>query len=67
MNDSDLAAFMKHMRWSRARTARELGISQDRLRRMLSGSVAIPKHIGLACAALAFGLPQWGRAKQPEE
>lgn len=60
MTPSDLEAFAKRQKWNRARLGRELGISQDRLRRLLSGEVEIPRYIALACAALAYGLPPMG-------
>lgn len=49
--------------WTRERFGEALEVSQDRLRRWLSGAQPIPRHISLACAALAYGLPEWpGRA-----
>lgn len=60
MTAADLDSFAKRQKWNRARLGRELGISQDRLRRLLSGEVAIPRYIALACASLAYGLPPMG-------
>jgi hypothetical protein len=52
MTATDLEAFRAAMAWNRRTLGRELGISQDRLRRLLDGAVPIPRHIALACAAL---------------
>lgn len=57
MSPTDLEAFRARMNWTRKVLGRELDISQNRLRRMLEGAVPIPRHIALACAALAYGLP----------
>lgn len=62
MKPSELEAFQKRQGWHRARLGKELGISQDRLRRFLTGKSPIPRHIALACAALAYGLPAMGEA-----
>lgn len=59
MTAADLQTFADHMGWRRAELGRQLGISQDRLRRLLKGEVPIPRSIALACAALAYGLPEW--------
>lgn len=59
MTPLHLQQFMDHMGWRRAELGRQLGISQDRLRRLLDGEVKIPRSIALACAALAYGLPEW--------
>lgn len=61
MTPTDLEQFMAHMGLNRRRLAlQELGISQDRLRRFLRGEQPIPRHIALACSAIAWGLPAWG-------
>jgi hypothetical protein len=57
---ADLEAFRARMGWRRKRLGLELGISQDRLRRLLDGLVPIPRHIALACTALALGAPPMG-------
>jgi transcriptional regulator with XRE-family HTH domain len=56
MTPEQLEAFRARLGWTRRQLGRELGISQDRLRRFLSGTQAIPRSIALACAALAHGL-----------
>lgn len=56
MTPADLEAFRARLGWTRKELGRELGISQDRLRRLMDGKVAIPRSITLACIALEFGL-----------
>lgn len=60
MTPTQLEAFRKRMNWTRKRLGAELDISQDRLRRLLDGQVDIPRHIALACTALALGAPPMG-------
>jgi hypothetical protein len=61
MTPADLEAWRSRMGISVREACRQLDIAQDRWRRMMDGG-RIPAHIGYACAALAFGLPQWRRA-----
>jgi hypothetical protein len=57
---SDLQKFLDERNgWTRKRLGHELEVSQDRLRRWLSGSQPIPRHIALACAAIVYGAPEW--------
>lgn len=58
MTSSDLDAWLTLMDWSVREACRQLEISNDRWRRMMAGQ-RIPRHIALACAAIAFGLPAW--------
>jgi hypothetical protein len=60
MTPADLEAFRARMQWTRKKLGAELDISQNRLRRLLDGLVPIPRHIALACAALAMGVPPIG-------
>ena len=60
MTPADLEAFRSRMAWTRRQLGRELGISQDRLRRFLSGTQDIPRSIALACSALKRRLPPLG-------
>jgi len=60
MTPTDLEAFRARMQWTRKQLGEELDISQKRLRRLLDGVQRIPRHIALACAALAYGLPPLG-------
>ncbi len=63
MTPADLQHWLAEQSLSQRKAALALAVSQDRLRRWLSGAQPIPKHISLACAALAVGLPEWpGRA-----
>jgi plasmid maintenance system antidote protein VapI len=57
MTATDLESFRARMGWNRKTLGAELGISQDRLRRLLDGVQPIPRYMALACAALAYGLP----------
>ena len=59
MTPTDLQRFVDERHWTRKEFGAALGISQDRLRRMLAGEAPIPRHMALACAALAYGLPPW--------
>lgn len=56
---ADLDCFIAERHLTRKALGAALGISQDRLRRFLTGQQPIPAHISLACAALAYGLPPW--------
>jgi hypothetical protein len=65
MTPADLASFLTShrladgKRMTRHALGTALEVSQDRLRRWLSGEQPIPRHIDLACAALAYGAPPW--------
>jgi DNA-binding transcriptional regulator YiaG len=60
---ADLDSFRERLKLNRVQLARLLGISRDRLRRWEEEAVPIPKHIALACAAIAQGLPPMGERK----
>lgn len=66
MTPADLQRFISERHWTRKEFGAALGISQDRLRRMLAGTVKITRHIALACAAVAGGLPEWPEKGNPE-
>lgn len=57
MTAQDFAAFLAHMKWNKSAASRELGIGRNTVDRYLEEGA--PKHIGYACAAIAFGLPAW--------
>jgi plasmid maintenance system antidote protein VapI len=57
---ADLEAFHRRMGWNRTRLARELDISDKRVRRLLDGRQPIPRYIALACTAMALGAPPMG-------
>ncbi len=59
MTPADLQRFLDERRMQRRFLGLVLEVSQDRLRRWLSGQQRIPRHIALACAALARELPEW--------
>lgn len=65
MTPAELLLFQEERHWTRRRLGAELGISQDRIRRLLTGMSPIPRHIALACAALAYGLPPMGSLPPP--
>lgn len=56
---ADLQTFLDERSLSRKEAGAALQVSQDRLRRWLDGSQPIPRHISLALAAMAYGLPPW--------
>lgn len=60
MTAEDFTAWMAHMKWSVAQTARELGLSRNTVTKYQAEGA--PAHIALACAAVAFGLPKWKAA-----
>lgn len=59
MTAADLQRFLDERAMQRKDFGATVQVSQDRLRRWLSGTQPIPRHISLACAALAYGLPEW--------
>lgn len=60
MTPADLSAWIAHMGWSDRKCARELGCSQNSIKAWRRNGA--PRYIALACAALAFGLPEWRQA-----
>jgi len=56
---ADLQRFLDERSLSRKEAGAALAVSQDRLRRWLAGEQPIPRHISLALAAMAYGLPPW--------
>ncbi len=59
MTPADLQHFLAEQSLSQRKAAIALAVSQDRLRRWLSGAQPIPKHIALACGAIAHDVPEW--------
>lgn len=57
MKPESLTAWMERLSLKKVTAANELGISRSTLDRYLDGSSEIPRYIGLACAAIAQGLP----------
>lgn len=65
MTGADLEALGRAKNWDRKTLGLELGVSQDRLRRMIDGRVRIPRHIALACTALWMDLRPFGEFGSP--
>lgn len=59
MTASDLCALIKRFKLNKTQMAIELEISRPYLNRLMNGESRIPRHIALACAALAYGLPPY--------
>lgn len=59
MTAADLQRFLDERHLQRKELGAALAVSQDRLRRWLSGAQPIPRHIALACAAIAHNVPEW--------
>jgi transcriptional regulator with XRE-family HTH domain len=57
MTPASLTAWMTRLKLNKSEAASALGLARSTLDRYLAGSVAIPPYIGLACAAVAHGLP----------
>lgn len=64
MSADDFNAWLDHMGISGLEAARRLGVSKNTVPRYkIEGA---PLHIGLACAALAFGLPPWRKVESDD-
>jgi len=63
MSASDFSAWVALMkerhRWTAMECARQLGCGRNQIARWCDKGA--PAYIGLACAALAYGLPSWRR------
>lgn len=59
MNPSDFTAWRAHLGLSRAEASRRLGCGINQPQIWEEGKTTIPVYIALACAALAFNLPEW--------
>jgi hypothetical protein len=61
MSAEDFAAWVAHMKESRGWSARECARQLDCGINSIANwsKTGAPLYIGLACAALAFGLPPW--------
>ncbi|WP_028035871.1 hypothetical protein [Chelativorans sp. J32] len=58
MEAKDFTAWLDHMQFSDAEAARRLGLGSRNTIAKYKVEGA-PEYIGLACAALAYGLPAW--------
>lgn len=65
MTAADFSAWVDLMKatrkWSAAQCARELGCGVNQITRWRASGA--PPYIGLACAAIAFGLPPWKQSE----
>jgi len=57
MTPESLSTWMSRLHLNKVEAASVLGIARSTLDRYLDGTSAIPPYIGLACAAIAHGLP----------
>ena len=57
MTPATFKAFRDRMHFSKVQAAEALEIDRRTVARYESGEAPIPRHIALACAALAQGLP----------
>lgn len=63
MTAADFIALHQRLGMSRAALCRALGIAPNTGTAYATGRQAIPRHIALACAAVALGVkPPWGDA-----
>lgn len=58
-----LKIWRDRMGYSKVEAATELGCSRNAWARWEAGTMPVPRYIGLACAALAMGMPAYGSAK----
>ena len=61
MTGEEFQAWMDHMGLRKAAAARELGVARGTVDAWLQNGV--PRLAALACAALAFDLPEWRPAR----
>jgi hypothetical protein len=68
MTSYDFTTWVAHMkatqRWSSRRCSRELGCGVNQI--AIWSENGAPPYIGLACAALTFGLPAWSFKRSNE-
>jgi transcriptional regulator with XRE-family HTH domain len=65
MTAEDFAAWIDHMKLSERKVAETLQLSRTTVAKYRREGA--PVHIGLACAALAFGLPEWRAVQTPND
>lgn len=59
MTATDLCGLVERLKLNKSQASMELEISRAYLTKMMNGESRIPRHIALACAALAYGLPPY--------
>lgn len=57
MDAKDFVAWIEHMGWTDSEVSRRLDLARNTVVKYKAEGA--PASIGLACAALAFGLPAW--------
>lgn len=67
MQANDIAEMQGKCGINDSKLCKMLGISRDRLRKMKAGKAPIPGFMGLACAAIVWGLPPWEKGSGPVE
>lgn len=64
MTADDFNAWLAHMGYSGLEAARKLGCANNTVVKYRRDGA--PDYIGLACAALAFGLPHWKKGNSDD-
>lgn len=60
MTPTDFKSWRARLGLTKAEAARLLGLAPNTVAAYEFGRAAIPRHVALACAALAYGLPPIG-------
>ncbi len=58
MTPSTLIAWRERLQLSKVAAAWALGVSRESIARWERGEYPVPRHIALACAAIALGIPE---------
>ena len=67
MTPADYTAWRTRLRLTKAAAAEALGASRNACTHYEQGRASIPRHIALACSAVAMGLPPYGTTPQEPE
>ena len=57
MSPVSLKAWRERLSWTKTKAAESLGLSPNGYYAYETGQRPIPRHVALACAAIAHGLP----------